>query len=426
MIHPVELSKQIIDTETISGPTTRITNELSQITPEISLIESFSHVGILECQNELVVIDTSGVFTGQQVVQKLRSTFDKPISVIIYTHGHVDHVGGGSFFKEASLCNDLKVVGHKNILRRFERYTFTNEWNVRINLRQFGDFRNESLTIGGLKEFLPLNTPKPNIIYDNQTELNIGDFTLKINHAMGETDDHSWIYIPELKTIFCGDLFIWLFPNAGNPQKVQRYPKEWTQALRQMLKLKPEIFIPAHGLPIVGFDRINKVLNDCIDALEYLVNEVVSLMNSGKTLNEIIHSVQLDPNLSKKPWLLPLYDEPEFVIRNIWRLYGGWWEGNPAKLKPAKESELAKVLVELVGVEKVIDRALKAKSENNLRLACELIEIAYQAYPDSKEINSKRFEIYDARKNAEPSLMAKGIFGEAAYSSQRIIQEKNS
>lgn len=424
MIHPVQLSNEIIDTETFKGLTTRITNELSEITPEIQLIESFSHVGILNCDKELVIFDTSGVFTGQEVVKKLRSFTDKPINTIIYTHGHIDHVGGSQYFSEASYSNNLRVIGHENILRRFERYRLTNDWNIRINLRQFGEANSESLTIGGSREFLPAKTPEPNVTYSDRLELSVEPFNLEIFHALGETDDHSWIFIPELKAIFCGDLFIWLFPNAGNPQKVQRYPREWAQALRQMLSKEPEVFIPAHGLPIVGFERIKKVLNDCISALEFLVERVIGLMNEGKTLNEIIHTVSLDRNLAQKPWLLPLYDEPEFVVRNIWRLYGGWWDGNPAKLKPAKDGDLSRELISLIGGdEKVVNRALELMRSQNLRLACELIEIAFQANPESREINQARAEIYRARRDSEPSLMAKGIFGDALRQSEKLLND---
>jgi alkyl sulfatase BDS1-like metallo-beta-lactamase superfamily hydrolase len=49
------------------------------------------------------------------------------------------------------------------------------------------------------------------------------------------------------------------------------------------------------------------------------------------------------------PYLQPSYDEPEFIVRNIWRLYGGWWDGNPAKLKPPKQSDLAKEIANLAG-----------------------------------------------------------------------------
>ena len=40
--------------------------------------------------------------------------------------------------------------------------------------------------------------------------------------------------MPEQRAICAGDFLIWAFPNAGNPQKVQRYPREWVDALRAM------------------------------------------------------------------------------------------------------------------------------------------------------------------------------------------------
>ncbi|HBW18708.1 MAG: alkyl sulfatase dimerization domain-containing protein [Streptosporangiaceae bacterium] len=43
------------------------------------------------------------------------------------------------------------------------------------------------------------------------------------------------------------------------------------------------------------------------------------------------------------------YDEPEFIVRNVWRLYDGWWDGNPATLKPAPERALAAELASLAG-----------------------------------------------------------------------------
>ena len=41
----------------------------------------------------------------------------------------------------------------------------------------------------------------------------------------------------------------------------------------------------------------------------------------------------LDPDaLLARPFLRPVYDDPAFVVRNVWRRYGGWWDGNPARL----------------------------------------------------------------------------------------------
>ena len=37
-----------------------------------------------------------------------------------------------------------------------------------------------------------------------------------------------------LEVLVTGDLFIWAMPNCGNPQKVQRFPRDWAAALREM------------------------------------------------------------------------------------------------------------------------------------------------------------------------------------------------
>ena len=78
----------------------------------------------------------------------------------------------------------------------------------------------------------------------------------ELHHARGETDDHTWTWMPERAVLCCGDLFIWASPNAGNPQKVQRYPASGRSALREMAALEPEVLLPGHGLPVVGAERV--------------------------------------------------------------------------------------------------------------------------------------------------------------------------
>ena len=219
-----------------------------------------------------------------------------------------------------------------------------------------------------------------------------------------------------------GDFLIWNFPNAGNPQKVQRYPGEWAAALRAMGAMQPDLIVPAHGLPITGTERIQRVLNDIASALEYLVSTVVSLMNEGATLDEIIHSVSLPSDTLALPYLRPLYDEPEFVVRNIWRMYGGWWDKAPSRLKPAPDAQLAEVISRMAGgPEALLDEAERAAVSNDLRIACHLADSAGWAAPDNPDIHARRAAVYLQRRKSEPSLMAKGIFAAAAKESQAIV-----
>ena len=73
------------------------------------------------------------------------------------------------------------------------------------------------------------------------------------------------------------------------------------------------------------------------------------MMNAGEVLDTIVHSVHVPDDVLAKPYLRPLYDEPEFVVRNIWRQFGGWWDGAPSRLKPAPDAALAIELAELAG-----------------------------------------------------------------------------
>ena len=183
---------------------------------------------------------------------------------------------------------------------------------------------------------------------------------MELHHARGETDDHTWTWVPSARVLCCGDLFIWASPNAGNPQKVQRYPLEWASALREMVALEPEVLLPGHGFPVLGADRVRQALTDTAELLESLVEQTLALMNAGARLDEVLHTVAAPPHLLERPYLRPVYDEPEFVVRNVWRLYGGWWDGNPASLQPAPDAALAAELAALAGGAGVLaDRALR-------------------------------------------------------------------
>jgi alkyl sulfatase BDS1-like metallo-beta-lactamase superfamily hydrolase len=254
------------------------------------------------------------------------------------------------------------------------------------------------------------------------TTMTIGDENVEFHHGRGETDDHLWIWFPNKKWVATGDFVIWNFPNAGNPQKVQRWPAEWAATLRQIVAKEPELLLPAHGLPIAGKVRIANVLNTIADALENLVREVVDMMNSGATLDEIIHSVAVPPETLAKPYMRPFYDEPEFVIHNIWRLYGGWWDGAPSRLKPARDADLAREVATLSGGSLALaHRALELSRDGDDRLASHLADFAGWSAPDDPEVHAIRQEVYTVRRKRESSLMSKGIFMSALRESQRVV-----
>ena len=138
-------------------------------------------------------------------------------------------------------------------------------------------------------------------------------------------------------------------------------------------------------------------------------------MNSGATLDEVIHGVSAPPDLVGKPYLRPVYDEPEFIVRNLWRLYGGWYDGNPAHLKPAPEADLAAELAQLAGgAERLAKRARELADDGALRLAGHLAELALRADPESNAARDARARVNERRAEEATSTMARGIFRWAA------------
>jgi alkyl sulfatase BDS1-like metallo-beta-lactamase superfamily hydrolase len=246
-----------------------------------------------------------------------------------------------------------------------------------------------------------------------------GALTFELHHARGETDDATWAWIPELRALCTGDLFIWNAPNAGNPQKVQRYPQEWARALRAMRELDADLLLPGHGVPIVGAERVSQALGETAELLETLTEQTLELMNAGARLDDIVHTVRAPEHLLARPYLQPLYDEPEFVVRNLWRQFGGWYDQNPAHLKPAPDAALAAEVAALAGGPQALAaRAAELLAAGEDRLAGHLAEWAAQAAPEDREIAAVRADVYARRAANEHSTMAKGVFAWAASESR--------
>ncbi|PZG13994.1 alkyl sulfatase dimerization domain-containing protein [Nonomuraea aridisoli] len=368
----------------------------------------FGNVITFETEGELVLFDTSSPFSAAQLHEDVRAWTRAPLTTAFYSHGHIDHVFGTGPFEASG--PRATIYAHKAVVDRFERYLLTNGYNAVINQRQF--------QAPNLR--WPSSYRHPDVTYTDALTVRRGGLTFDLLHAKGETDDATIGYVREHRLLLPGDLFIWVTPNCGNPQKVQRYPREWVHALRRMAAMDAEIMLPSHGAPIFGRDRVRQALLETAEWLDSLVTQTLELLNAGARLDEIVHSVQPPAHLADRPYLRARYDEPEFVVRNLWRLYGGWYDGNPATLKPAPDAVVARSVAELAGgAAALADAALKALSDGDERLAGHLAEMAALAAPDDPGVHRVRAEVFSARAAGELSLMAKGVFSWAAAESRK-------
>jgi len=417
---------------------------LAEICPGVAFLPAFANITAIQTEDGLVLVDTGSAFVARRNHEELRRWTDQRLNTAIYSHGHIDHVFGvGSFEVEAAERGwpAPVVVAHEALPRRFDRYRMTTGYNEVINQRQFG--------VRGLR--WPTEYRYPDRTYASELALEVGGTAFALRHEKGETDDHTVTWLADRKVLCCGDLFIWASPNAGNPQKVQRYPLEWAQALRRMAALRPEYLLPGHGLPVIGADRVAVALADTAELLEALVSQTLAVMNGGGRLDEAIHSVTVPRHLVDRPYLKPVYDEPEFVVRTVWRQYGGWWDGNPATLKPAPERALAVELAQLAGgaaalaaravalaEAALVERAAEWESghagarghagnalpdprvaalpggEEELRLAGHLAELAWLAAPDDGRVRAARHRVFTVRAERATSTMSVGVYRWAA------------
>ncbi len=99
---------------------------------------------------------------------------------------------------------------------------------------------------------------------------------------------------------------------------------------------------PGDGRP----DLVHRILTETADFLDVIVDRTIDAIEDGSSPHVgIVRGIELP--VSDSPWLQPVYDEGEFIVRTIVRYFGGWWAGRPSELKPAPRTDLARQFAQL-------------------------------------------------------------------------------
>jgi len=351
-----------------------------EIVPGVYFLMSFANVSAVSTSSGWVLIDCAFNYLAEEIYGKLQQIKKMPIHTIVFTHGHVDHCSGAKTMED---CNrrdyqlDIRVVAHVNILARFERYAQTYRYNHLLNVKQF-DADEHGLT------FLDLRYP--DLVYQDQLTLVVGDRTLKLRYDLGETDDHTWVWFPQEKILITGDFVLWNLCNCGNPQKVTRYPEEWAKALRKMEVLGAEFLFPGHGPYVSGKERVKQLLVDTYTALETIIYQTLTLINEGLPRHEIVKRIILPTYLLEKPYLRPYYADAEFIVQEIWRRKCGWWSGKLYDLKEMDMNLLGKNLLDLVGKECLMSHIRTLIEKDQFTFAWYYLELALYGYPEDRDL----------------------------------------
>jgi len=379
-------------TRVLSSVNVKFNNPLTDVHTARIIISS---CGWIDTTDGIVLIDTlNRRHTAKQVKERIKNK----IKYIIYTHGHMDHVGGASVF----LDDNPEIIASKYLPDRFDKYKMLAQHRAHINAIQF----NVPETLDSIRYVYPTKT----LIGD--LTIKLGDKTFELHTTRAETDDAVWVYVPEINAAFIGDLMIGRrFPNIGNPWKPTRFALDWAKTLENVREKEPKyIFCNGGGVMLKDEEAI-EALDANIEVIRTLHDQVVDFINQGMHITEMIHTVKIPKHLKNSPYLRQVYSRVEFFVYNVYRWYHGYFDDNPAHLLPRPEKEVINEIFNLIGdPQKIINRVKELISEHQIQLALQVLDILNQTKPENIDAQKIRIELLRELGAQDDCLMSKNAW----------------
>jgi len=327
-----------------------------------------------------VVVDTGmSPARAAPVREALLARSPGPVRAVVYTHSHIDHVGGASAWVEEG----TEVWATEAFTEHFlEQYGLFFPAESARGGRQFGrHVPPEQLACSGLgrrpdlEAALENGTVLPDHTFRDATTLEVGGLALELVEAHGETEDQLFVWIPARETLLPGDNWYLAFPNLYTIRGSTPRPVDaWIESLDAMRRKDPAVLVPSHTPPIRGREAIRTALRDYRDGIQWVRDAVVRGANAGTPLDVLATGVGLPPDLRDDRALLELYGQIDWSVRGIYTGQLGWFDGQAERLYPLPPSEAATRTVALMGgPERVLEEARRAREMGEPRWALHLL-----------------------------------------------------
>lgn len=356
----------------------------------------FSDIGFIRTDAGVIVVDASGSPSdAAAALDAYRAITTDPITHVVITHGHWDHVGGVSALRGPGTT----VVARSNLHR-------------------------EELRSGPFARFLPAGEQlhgldsEPDLLIDEPTTLSIGGLSVALIPVSGsETDDALMVHLPDREVLFAGDIMV---PFVGRPFFAEGSPDGMIEGMREVERLAPRIVISGHT-PVTEILTI-EVITPVRQALESLLERVRADLHDWRSLSDILDSNYMPESLRDHPDAVLAYlFLRDFLICRTHRLQTGYWQPDGEGIEVISPDEWALTLDLLADGDPVrhaeVVRALVER--DHLPVALRLADHALTRHPGSpalselrqhtlerlmernKDTGSFRFAIYSAMSGIE-------------------------
>ena len=292
-----------------------------------------------------VVIDTGTSADAPDARKLLASEVHGPVKYIILTHGHADHIGGIDLWKETG----TQIIAQRNYVELVNFVARLEGFFAPRNAAAFNRPAKEAgLWAGNFGAKID-----PTIFFDETYKFTLGGVEFQLFSTPGETPDHLTVWIPAFKTAFIGDNYNGFgepepmsFPNLYAIRGTKpRWALDWISSIDKVLALKPEVVLSGHGEPITGNAEITRRLTRFRDAIQYVHDETVKGMNSGKDVFTLMQEIKLPSKFN----LTESFGKVSWSVRGIYDGYAGWFDMNPATMYETPPSAVYPDLVRLAG-----------------------------------------------------------------------------